>query len=158
MTRASSWVIAAVSGAGLLLAAGLFQAVRAEDQASPGSKVEGDAMQKLDRIVERLDRIVGRMGPGGPRPGRPEQQGFGLGAGHDGPPHDGPPHDRPPHDRPRWGGAGQRPEMPPEMRKMIEERMEQGRERMEKAREKFRDLEERVKSLEAEVERLKART
>ena len=155
MTRAISWAIAAVCGVGLLLAAGRFQAVRAEDQPSPGSRVEADAMQKLDRIVERLDRIVGRMGPGGPRPGRPEHQGFGPGPG---PGHDGPPHDGPPHDRPRWGGAGQRPEMPPEMRKMIEERMEQGRERMEKAREKFRDLEERVKSLEAEVERLKART
>lgn len=93
MTRAISWAIAAVCGVGLLLAAGRFQAVRAEDQPSPGSRVEADAMQKLDRIVERLDRIVGRMGPGGPRPGRPEHQGFGPGPGpgHDGPPHDGPP-------------------------------------------------------------------
>jgi polyhydroxyalkanoate synthesis regulator phasin len=49
-----------------------------------------------------------------------------------------------------------RPDMPPEMREMIERRMQEGRKRMEQAREKFRELEERVKKLEAEIERLKA--
>ena len=56
----------------------------------------------------------------------------------------GPP-DRPP-----------RADMPPEVREMIEKRMQEGRKRMEQAREKFQELEERVKKLEAEIERLKA--
>lgn len=160
------WLAVAACGLGLLFMANRLQPVTAaEDGPSYERSNDGDAMRKLDRIVEKLDRIVDRMGHGGPR--------------HDGPPHDGyphrPPHDRPHHDHPyhdgprgdrsRWGGPSDRPrpDMPPEVREMMEqrmregrERMEQVRERMEKAREKFRELEERVKSLEAEVERLKA--
>jgi polyhydroxyalkanoate synthesis regulator phasin len=59
-----------------------------------------------------------------------------------------------------WGeGRPPRPpraDMPPEVREMIEKRMQEGRARMEQAREQFQELEERVKKLEAEIERLKA--
>ena len=165
------WLAVAACGVGLLFAVNRFELVSAaEDGPEYGQAAGGgDALRKLDQIVEKLDRIVGRMGRG-PR--------------HDGPPHDGPPPRRPrPHDayedhayedgprgdRPRWGGPPDRPrhEMQPEVREMMEQRMREGRarmeearregrERMEKAKEKFRELEERVKSLEAEVAQLKA--
>ena len=165
------WLAVAACGVGLLFAVDRFQLVSAaEDGPEYGQAAgAGDALRKLDQIVEKLDRIADRMGRG-PR--------------HDGPPHDGPPPRRPrPHDayegqayddgprwdRPRWGGPPERPrgEMPPEFREMMEQRMREGRERMEearregrermeKAKEKFRELEERVKSLEAEVAQLKA--
>ena len=56
----------------------------------------------------------------------------------------------------RGEGRPPRPDMPPEVREMIEKRMHEGRMRLEQARQKFHELEERVKKLEAEIERLKA--
>jgi hypothetical protein len=152
------WLAVAACGTGIVFASNRLQMVSA---AGDGPSYEqpddgGDAMQKLDRIVDKLGRIVDRMGPGGPPQG--------------GPPHDRPHREHPRHDGPRgdrqgWGGPPDRPrpDMPPEVREMMEQRMREGRERMEhvrermeQAREKFRELEDRVKSLESEVERLKA--
>jgi len=166
MKHAWKWLTVTACGLGLFLAAGRVPMVQADDEGAAHSERggDGDAMRKLDRIVEKLDRIVDRMGQGGPprserhlgeRPG----EAYGEGPRHEGPRHEGPGHEGPGHEgrpagRPQFGGPG----MPPEMREMLEQRMQEGRRRMqegremmEKAREKFCQLEERVKSLEAEV-------
>ena len=70
-------------------------------------------------------------------------------------------------DRPPSGPHGDRPQprldIPEDMRRKMEERMQEGRRRMEEAkgrmeeaRKRFQAMEERIKQLEAEVERLKA--
>lgn len=155
------WMGLAACGVGLVFVADRIHVVTAADDA-PAYERPGETPDRLDRIAEKLDRLLermeGRMGPGGPHRGD-----------RHGPPHDGPRGDGPPHDRAEWGGPPPRMprDVPPEVREMLERRMHQGRERMEqareemkermeKARERFQQLEERVKALEAEVERLKA--
>ena len=148
------WLAVAGCGVGLLVAADRLRVVRADDDAPAYDRSGGgDSLDRLDRIVEKLGRVVERMEHGGPPP-------------HDRPPHRRPPHDgdpprgehgdmrhgRPPHGHrhhsgpgfgpgpgPMWGG------MSPEMK-----------ERMEKARAKFKEMEERIAKLEAEVAELKA--
>jgi hypothetical protein len=153
----------------------------AYDRASEG----GDAASCLDQIIEKLDRVVDRMqaermgppdrppqrGPGGR--GRPrgreehgeheEHEEHGERGGRGEPRHRGPgqPGERGGPAGPGMWSEGRPPrppraDMPPEVREMIEKRMQEGRKRMEQAREKFQELEERVKKLEAEIERLKA--
>ena len=163
MNRTWKWL--AVAGCVVVLGtvAGRMHFARAAEE-GPGyerSSEAGDAASRLDRIIEKLDRVVDRMsaermGPPGPPPHR--HRGEHGGPGEHGPRGSGE----------RGGPAGPhmwseghpprppRPDMPPEMREMIERRMQEGRRRMEQAREKFRELEERVKKLEAEIERLKA--
>lgn len=146
------WLGIAACGIGSLAVIDRINTVRAAED-RPSYERAGDGTDRLDRIADKLDRLLermdGRMGPGGP-------------------PHDGPHREGPPRDRPEWGGPPRMPrEMSPEMRELIEQRMHEGRERMEKARgeikermekakERFEQLESRVKTLEAEVERLKA--
>lgn len=146
------WLGIAACGIGVLAVIDHVNKVTASED-RPSYERAGDGGDRLDRIADKLDRLLermeGRMGPGGP-------------------PNDGPHRDGPPRERPEWGGPPRMPrEMPPEMREMLEKRMHEGRERMEKARgemqermekakAKFQQLEERVKTLEAEVERLKS--
>ncbi len=103
--------------------------------------MHGHAFRQLDEISARLGRIEERLGiesPGhGPRHGdsaRPE-------------------HPQPPS----------RPEVSEEMRRAMEQRMQEGRKRMEEAqdrleqaKQKFREMEERIRRLEAEVRTLRA--
>lgn len=172
MSRMLKWL--AVAGCVVVLGAvaGRIHHVRAADEGSVSDRTPGgeDAARRLDRIIEKLDRVVDRMqsermGPPGPPPHRRGDHGGPREHGsreHGGPDHQGPEESwhGGPGDRGRPGmwseGRPPRPEMPPEMREMIERRMQEGRRRMEQAREKFRELEERVKKLEAEIERLKA--
>lgn len=102
--------------------------------------MHADASRQLDEIIARLGRIEQRLGI--------ETPGHG-------------PHrtaERP--DRPQSPG---RPEVSEEMRRAMEQRMQEGRkrmeeahERMEEAKKKFREMEERIRSLEAEVRKLRA--
>lgn len=157
MKQALKWL--AVAGCVVVLAsvAGQIHFARAADEGPAYERAtEGDAASRLDRIIEKLDRVVDRMNTDRMAPPGP-------------PPHRGPDrhgehhrdHHRQ-HGEPGMRGEGRparpRPmaDMPPEMREMIEKRMQEGRKRMEQAREKFQELEERVKKLEAEIERLKA--
>lgn len=157
------WLVVAGCGVGLVVAVDRLRDARAdEDRGGYGRSADGDALRRLDRIVEKLDAIADRMAQGGhegrPHPGRP--------------PHarDGHPRDEqqgPPHDRPHPGRI--RAEMPPEMREAMEKRMQEGRQwmqegrermeevrkRMEQARDKFKEMEERILKLEAEVKALK---
>ena len=111
------------------------------------------AMRAFREIIRRLERIEEKLGieagpPSGrewdrPRRPRPEM--------------DGPRAPRGDGDRSR-----ERAEPPEDVRRQMQERMEQGRrrmaeakDRMEQARQRFQAMEERVKSLEAEIERLK---
>ncbi|MEY3205894.1 MAG: hypothetical protein RLZZ21_2225 [Planctomycetota bacterium] len=148
------WLAVAGCGVGLLVAADRLRVVRADDDAPAYDRSGGgDSLDRLDRIVEKLGRVVERMEHGGPPP-------------HDRPPHRRPPHDgdhprgehgdmrhgRPPHGHRHHSGPGFGPgpgpmwgEMSPEMK-----------ERMEKARAKFKEMEERIAKLEAEVAELKA--
>ena len=146
------WLGIAACGIGVLAVIDHLNTVTAAED-RPSYERAGDGGDRLDRIAEKLDRLLermeGRMGPGGPPPDGPRREG-------------------PPRERPEWGGPPRMPrEMPPEVREMLEKRMHDGRERMEKARgemqermekakAKFQQLEERVKTLEAEVERLKS--
>lgn len=153
MKQVLKWL--AVAGCVVVLAsvAGRIHFARAADEGPAYERAtEGDAASRLDRIIDKLDRVVDRMdtdrmGPPGPPPHR--------GGDHPGD------HQRQ-RGEPGMRGEGRpgrpRPmaDMPPEMREMIEKRMQEGRKRMEQAREKFQELEERVKKLEAEIERLKA--
>lgn len=146
------WLGIAACGIGVLAVIDhVNKVMAAEDR--PSYERAGDGGDRLDRIADKLDRLLermeGRMGPGGPPPNGPRRDG-------------------PQGDRPEWAGPPRMPrEMPPEMREMLEKRMHEGRERMEKARgemkermekakAKFEQMEERVKALEVEVERLKA--
>ena len=95
--------------------------------------MHAEAMRRLDEILEHLRRIDARLG--GPQP-RPE----------------GTP------DRPL-----RRLEIPEEMRRALEQKLDEGRQRMEQAhdrmeegRRRIQELEERIRRLEGEVERLKA--
>jgi len=169
MTSFWKWLAVAGCGVGLLVAADRLRDARADEEGGSYRRAaDGDAMQRLDRIVEKLDAIVDRMGQGGPggrphagRPpydhGRPPRDEDSA-REHHGPYHDG--HGRPPHDRPHPGRFFA--EMPPEVREAMEKRMKEGRERMEEvrkrmeqAREKFQEMEERIRKLEAEVAALK---
>lgn len=172
------WFGLAVCGVGLLVIGNRTHAVTAAEE-TPSYGRPGSEADRLERITERLDRLLermeGRMGPGGPPQGGrrgPPHEGSGA-EGHPpaGPHHDGPP---PPeghgqgHGRPMgWGAPRPSAELPPEAREMLERRMSEGRERMQQAREeikqrfeqakeKFQQMEARLKALEAEVERLKA--
>ncbi len=169
MNRTWKWL--AVAGCVVVLGAvaGRVHFARAAEEgpAYERSSEAGDAASRLDRIIEKLDRVVDRMsaermGPPGPPPhhGRGEhgERGEHGPRGHRGPDGRGEHGD---HAGPGMWSEGRpprqpRPDMQPEMREMIERRMQEGRKRMEQAREKFKELEERVKKLEAEVERLKA--
>jgi hypothetical protein len=173
MNRTWKWL--AVAGCVVVLGAvaGRMHFARAAEEgpAYEQAPAGGDAASRLDRIIEKLDRVVDRMhaermGPPGPPPhrGRGERRGPGEPGGHrehgEHAEHRG--HgERGEHPGPGMWSEGRpqrppRPDMPPEMREMIERRMQDGRKRMEQAREKFRELEDRVKKLEAEVERLKS--
>lgn len=163
------WLAVAACGVGLMVAADRLTVVRADDGGSSERSGSGDALDRLDRIVEKLDKVVERMGRGAP-PGRPPRD-------DDRPEHGGMrrgPHPHGPHHGPgpMWGEPSPEmrermerrlEELPPEVRERMERRMEEGRarmeemkERMEQARKKFREMEERIAKLEAEVERLKA--
>lgn len=99
------------------------------------------AFQQLDEIIARLGRIEQRLGIG------PAGQG-------------------PQHSPGEWTERTQpssRPEISEEMRRAMEQRMQEGRKRMEEvharmeeAKKKFREMEERIRSLEAEVRKLRA--
>lgn len=112
-----------------------------------GPDMHRAAMRAFHEIIRRLGRIERQLGiesgpPSGPEGERPRRS-------------------RPEMDRPRGpGAAAERPldrrDLPEDVRRKMEERMQEGRRRMEQAREKFRDMEERIKQLEAEVARLKA--
>lgn len=112
------------------------------------------AMRGFQEIIRRLARIEQKLGienappsgPTGDRPRRPEAEMRGP-------------------RRPE--GSAERPmprlDIPEDMRRKMEERMQEGRRRMEEAkgrmeeaRKRFQAMEERIKQLEAEVERLKA--
>jgi len=169
MNRTWKWL--AVAGCVVVLGtvAGRMHFARAAEEgpAYERSSEAGDAASRLDRIIEKLDRVVDRMnaermGPPGPPPHRDRGE-------HSGPGEHGPRGHRGHGERGEYGdragpgmwGEGRAPrppraDMPPEVREMIERRMQEGRQRMEQAREKFKELEERVKKLEAEIERLKA--
>ena len=179
MNRTWKWL--AVAGCVVVLGsvAGRIHYARAAEEGQPYERAPAgdDAASRLDRIIEKLDRVVDRMhaermGPPGPPPhhrgrgDRGEHHGPGE-HGRRGPGERGGPGEYGDHEeRGDRNGHGMRsegrpsrpprPDMPPEMREMIERRMQEGRQRMEQAREKFRELEERVKKLEAEIERLKA--
>lgn len=144
MNSAWKWLGAAACGLGLLVVVDRINRVAAAEDA-PSYERAGDGGDRLDRIADKLDRLLdlieSRRGPGGPPHDRP---------------HRGPPQG-PEGGRPDWGGPPRGPhrELPPEVRERMQEARAEMKERMEKAREKFRELEDRVKTLEAEVERLK---
>ena len=104
-----------------------------------GSPLPAEAMRRLDEIVEHLRHIDARLG-GPPRPAAPGHHPEGT-------------PDRPLH----------RLDIPEDMRRMLEQKLDEGRRRMEQAqdrmedgRRRFQELEERIRRLEAEVERLRA--
>jgi hypothetical protein len=120
----------------------------------PGPDGHHHAMRAFHEIIRRLGRIEEKLGiesgpPSGPEGDRPRRP-------------------RPEMQRPRGPrGDGGRPldrlDLPEDVRRQMEERMQAGRrrmeeakERMEQARQKFQAMEERLRQLEAEVERLKA--
>ena len=174
MNRPLKWL--AVAGCVVVLGAvaGRVHFARAAEEGSVSERAPAgvDAASRLDRIIEKLDRVVDRMNAERMGPPGPPQRGRGDRGGPRGPgeqgEHRGPGEHGPRGSGERGGPAGPhmwseghpprppRPDMPPEMREMIERRMQEGRQRMEQAREKFKELEERVKKLEAEIERLKA--
>ena len=112
-----------------------------------GPNMHHMAMRGFQEIIRRLARIEQKLGienappsgPTGDRPRRPEAEMRGP-------------------RRPE--GSAERPmprlDIPEDMRRTMEERMQEGRRRMEEARKRFQAMEERIKQLEAEVERLKA--
>lgn len=112
------------------------------------------AMRAFREIIRRLGRIEEKLGiesrppagPEGDRPRRPPSEAEGL---------RGP--------RAEGGRPRERLDLPEDVRRQMEARMQEGRrrmaeakERMEQARQKFQAMEERLEQLEAEVERLKA--
>ena len=116
-----------------------------------GPDLHHAALRAFSEISRRLARIEEKLGiesgppsgPQGDRRPRPEMQ------------------------RPRGpqGGEGvrERRDIPEDVRRQMEQRMQEGRrhmeqakERMEQARQKFQAMQERIEQLEAEVERLKA--
>lgn len=167
------WLAVAGCGVGLLVAMDRLRVVRAADEAPAYERSGGgDSLDRLDRIVEKLGRVVERMEHGGPPPHRRPPHDGGGPRGEEG---------RPPHGHRHHAGHGPGPmwgemspemkermekrleELPPEVRERVEKRMEEGRkrmeemkDRMEKARAKFKEMEERIEKLEAEVAELKA--
>ena len=127
------WMGLAACGVGLACVADRMHAVTAAEDA-PAYERPGESPDRLDRIAEKLDRLLermeGRMGPGGPHPHMRR---------------DIPPEMHEMLERRMREG-----------RERMEKTREEIKERMEKARARFEQLEERVKALEAEVERLKA--
>jgi hypothetical protein len=122
---------------------------------SPGGPdMHHPAMRAFHEIIRRLARIEEKLGIEDAPPSGPHG--------------DHPRHPRPEMHRPRGpAGSAEQPmprlDIPEEMRRKMEERMQEGRRRMEEAkgrmdeaRKRFQAMEERVKQLEAEVERLKA--
>lgn len=107
------------------------------------------AMRAFHEIIRRLGRIERQLGVESGPPSGPEGEWSRR--------------PRPEKVRSRGpGDSAERPEIPDDVRRRMEERMQEGRrrmdeakERMEEARRKFRDMEERIKQLEAEVARLK---
>jgi hypothetical protein len=154
------WLGIAACGIGVLAVIDHVNTVTASED-KPSYERAGDGGDRLDRIAEKLDRLLDRVesrrGPGGPPP-HGDHAGPPQGRPHAGP-HGGP---GPDGGRPEWGPPSRGPrgpmhgQLPPEVRERMQEARKQMQDRMEKAREKFKELEERVKSLEAEVERLKA--
>lgn len=154
MNSVWKWVGIAACGLGLLVAVDRINTVTAADD-RPSYGRSGDIGEKIDRLADKLDRLLERMehrrGPGGPPP-------------HGDRDHAGPPRERPDHHehrhhgRPDWGGPPRGPhhELPPEVRERMQQARAEMKERMEKARERFQELEVRVQSLEDEVEQLKA--
>jgi hypothetical protein len=138
-----------------------------------GGDMRQQFMQRMGEILDRLDRLERRIeaGPGmrdgrppledGRREGpRPEWQSERRGEGFRPEPRGPREGDRPPA---APGGVFERPGMPEEMRRRMEERMQEGRgmmdqarQRMEEARQRFEDMQKRIEELEAEVKRLKA--
>lgn len=100
-----------------------------------------EASRQLDEIIARLGRIEQRLGIDASAHGQ----------------------HRSPGERPERSEPPRRPEISEEMRRAMEQRMQEGRkrmeeahERMEEAKKKFREMEERIRSLEAEVRKLRA--
>ena len=63
------WLAVAGCGVGLLVAADRLRVVRADDDAPAYDRSGGgDSLDRLDRIVEKLGRVVERMEHGGPPP------------------------------------------------------------------------------------------
>ncbi len=180
MNRTTKWLALAGCVAVVCGLAGRQHFVKAAEEGAYSRPAEGgDAASRLDRLVEKLDRIVDRMaaerrGPPPDRPGRrgpdarddrAERDDHAEHRDHDGPSRE---HgQRGPGRHEDRGGPGMRGEgrrgppgpwgeVPPEMREMMQRRMHETRQRMDQAREKFQELEQRVKKLEAEVERLKS--
>jgi hypothetical protein len=116
-----------------------------------GPDAHHPAMRAFHEIIRRLARIEEKLGiesgpPSGPRGDR---------------------RPRPEMQRPRGPqegeGVRERRDIPEDVRRQMEQRMQEGRrhmeqakERMEQARQKFQAMQERIEQLEAEVERLKA--
>jgi len=165
MSRQMKWMTVAACGLALVVAAGRMQRVSWADEGS-----ESDAMKRLDRIVEKLDRIVdgmGRQGPGGPemrsRPPRlPEGERGSRSEWMEQRMKDMSPEQRERMEKRRDEMRRRWEEMPPEQRERMEQwmkegrqRMDDARERMEKAKDKFQEMERRIERLEAEVAKLK---
>lgn len=180
-------LVAAVCGAaGMLCSAlmtgpGVMRGVLAADEPVAGGGAEVEMMKKLDRIMERLERLSAGMGhmPGGPdgsqppdgplggrrgpegswEPGMP--RGPGAGRGPDGP--RGPGWRREPPaemldrmERSRDEAERRLREMPPEQRERIERMMAEGQRRMEEGRRRFEQAEEKFREMERRIERLEA--
>lgn len=106
----------------------------------PAAPGHNHAFRQLDEIIERLGRIEERLGIDQPGAGPRHSAG-----------------DRPERQLPS------RPEISEDIRRAMEQRMQEGRkrmeeahERMEQAKKKFGEMEERIRRLEAEVQRLRA--
>lgn len=117
-----------------------------------GPDMHRAAMRAFHEIIRRLGRIERKLGIESGPPSRPEGE--------------WPRRPRSEMDQPRGTGGAERPrerlDIPEDVRRRMEERMQEGRRRMEEAKErmdearrKFRDMEERIRQLEAEVARLK---
>jgi len=148
MSRQNMWIVVAACGLIFAVAAGRMHTVAWADETAASSGSDTAMMRKLDRIMERLERITESMRPmpGDPvRPGRPGPGGRDGGRGPGGPSWSGPRRDVPPEQRERmeqWMKDGRK-------------RMEEGYRRMEEAKRKFEAMERRIEQLEAEVAKLK---
>lgn len=167
------WLAVAGCGVGLLVAVDRLRVVRADDDAAEYERSRGDSLDRLDRLVEKLGRVVERMEHGGPPPHRrPPHDGDGPRGEHGRPPR-GPRHhpERGADPGPQWSELSPElkerrekrlEELPPEVRAQVEKRMEEGRRRMgemkdrlEQARAKFKEMDERIAKLEGEMAELK---
>jgi len=105
-------------------------------------------MDRLDEVIAKLSRIENQLGN---REGDRRSPGDARGGAED-------MHRHMADGRPMADGS----QMPDGMRRMIEERMQEGRKRMEEgqrrmeeARKQFKQMQQRIEKLEAEVEQLK---